>query len=110
MDTLLDRALRPRGQCLGLFLRCPHVEKSCERLADLKPRAFEHFGEPNWRRQDLLAMRLRLSSHGTMADRASQALDMQTLPFSTVGEKAAAEMAGKEGEGRAQERLPKLST
>ena len=45
--TLLDRALRPRVKCLGLFVRCPFVEKSCERLSDLKPRTGQHPGESN---------------------------------------------------------------
>ena len=42
-------------------------------------------------------MRLRLSSHETMADRASQASDMQALPFSTVGEKSCFGNGGKRG-------------
>ena len=84
--TLLDRALRPRVKCLGLFLRCPFVEKSCERLSDLQPRAGQHSGEPNWRRSRPLARWLRSSSHDTMAKSSRSSLEHAGFAlFSTLG-------------------------
>ena len=35
VNSLLGRASRPRGDCLGILLRCLPIEKSCERLAVL---------------------------------------------------------------------------
>ena len=74
MDTLLDRAPRPRGDCLGMFLRCLQVEKSCERLADLKPRAGEHAGEPNWRRSRPPCCAGARNCHPPMIDRVGSSL------------------------------------
>ena len=75
---------------LGAVFSCSlQAEKPCKRLADLKSLEPSNIlaNQTGAVKQDLLAMRLRLSSHETMADRASQASDMQALPFSTVGKK-----------------------
>ena len=45
-----------------------------------------------------------------MADRARQALDKQTLPFSIVGKKLVPKLLEKRDKGQFKKRLPKLLT